>query len=784
MAVCDTLTPTQSADATSLLSPRIQRLRELAFSYADDLDPSERGRAVTISYRATRLLPMVLRRAHALARALDDQTVRIFDGELIVGRCRRQVAAHAGIFEECRGREQLAWPELHGGSLTQVPDAPQELRDLYEYWETDVVSPGARLRTLLPEEEILAMSRGVYTAGGLDLVHRCANYPMLLEEGVAGVRERALRHLSELDETTPDSVRQRPFLQAVIICCDALVRYANRYAEEARRLAEQEPDAARRSELLQIAQVCSRVPEHPAQTFHEALQSVWLFHCADRLENSGSAESFGRMDQYLGPLYAADLAADRITRERALELVECFHLKCYSTFDFQHAMVGGVTPDGSDGTNEVSYLILDALEALGAPRDVAVRVHADAPPQFLHRAAQVAALGLGRPDFWNDEVTIPALTARGVPLADARDYTAIGCVEVTIPGRSNPRTMSHAMNLAKCLELALHNGCDQLTGQQVGPQTGVDFPTYRAFHAAYRAQARHFIRLAIQHNIRAFVHQSEAWPCPMHSAFTADCVTRGRDMFDGGARFNQAAVNLEGVADVANALAAIRALVFEQPLVSLDELRLALREDFAGHEPLRQRLLNTVPTYGNDDDAVDRIAAEEAGFYCDEVSRYRTPEGDQFWPLLFGTTSSSNYHFSRLTGAGANGRHMGAPLAISATPAAGTDLRGATAAARSVAKLPQHKAAGGVSYIMELHPGVLQGPAGVQVLEALIASYFAEGGMEIGFSIVGEEQLRQACREPERFRNLMVRVFGFSTQFVALKPELQEAVIARVRHRH
>ncbi len=524
------------------------------------------------------------------------------------------------------------------------------------------------------------------------------------------------------------------------------------------------------------------MPEFPAESFAEALQSVWFLQCGQYMETCGSAHSFGRGDQYLYPLYQADVATGDLTRGGALELIECFHLKCYMTFDFQLMMIGGVDRAGNDATNELSYLFLDALEALGTPRDIAVRIHENTPPEFLRRASEVAKLGLGRPDFWNDEITIESLTRLGISLEDARDYAAIGCVELTIPGKCNPRTMCHGMNLDKLLELALNDGRDQITGEQLGPRTGHALGSYDALHAAYRAQVTHFVDLAIEHDKRAFAAQPDVWPCPLGSSLVEGCVESGRGMLDGGATYNNAGVNVEAVANVANSLAAIKSLVFDQVEITLADLRQALSNDFADAEPLRQMLLNRAPKFGNDDDFVDEIARGEAAFYCGQVAEHRTPEGGHFAPLCFGTTSSQIYQFSPLTGASASGRRSCEPLSLSCTPTQGTDITGATASLASVAKLDFARFGGGTSHIIDLHPTAVRDDSGTEKLAMLIRTFFDLGGMNVGITVADEERLRDAQENPEAHRNVMVRVFGFSTQFVGLAPDIQEHVIAKTRH--
>ncbi|MFQ6130663.1 MAG: glycyl radical protein [Armatimonadota bacterium] len=766
------------------LSPRVAKLRELALSFADDKAPWERGRLVTESYMQTEALPMVLRRAKALAHVLANEEVEIYEGELIVGRAKRQLPVHKGMYDELDWMRGLREPDLNGGWIGDDPRIPDDIRELYAYWRERFVPLGRKVAALASDQERGAQRAGVYQSGGALGTHRSGDYAKAVREGMDAIKAQAEAKLKGLDETKAEDARRKPFWEAIVIVCQAVVRYAERYAEEARRLAAMEADARRKEELVEIARICERVPRLPARTFREALQSVWFVHIADETETCGSAQCFGRFDQYMHPYYQSDLAAGRLTRDQALELIECLWLKCYKTFDFQYAMVGGVKPDGTDGTNDLSYLCLDAMARLGLPRDLGVRIHKDTPPQFIEHVAEVVRLGLGRPDLWNDEVVIEGFRRKGIELEDARDYSAIGCVELTIPGRCNYRTMGHQINLSKCLELALNNGRCQMTGEQIGPEVGEQLHTYEAVHAAYRGQAAHFIRLAVQGNIRTQMLQPDELPHPFLSAITDDCVEVGRDVTDGGARYNPAGVNLFGVANVANSLAAIRQLVFEEELVTLDELREALANDFAGQESLRQMLRNRAPKYGNDDDGADQIAAEEVAFYCSELGKYRTVEGGRFHPLVFATSSSSVYGLGPATGAGADGRRSGAPLAINVMPDHGTDMRGATAALRSAAKIDYADTIGGVSYILDLHPSAVAGDEGVKKLASLIRGYFDEGGMELSVNIVGEDTLREAQECPERFRGLMVRVFGFSTQFVALDEATQQYVIERTKHRH
>ena len=772
------------AAATAKLTPRIARLREQALAHANEPDPTERGWAVMRSYDATRAEPMLIRRAEAVAAVLAAETLTLDEGDLLAGRVRRKIAIHPGIHEGHRWRTAAAYPDIwpNPNGLKDAP-VPAEFVELMEGWATRHVPVGAKARALTPPDVQRAMSVRAFGSSGLDFGHRLPRYQLLLEKGAEGIRQEALDHLAQLSDLNPGDIKRRPFYEAVVIVCDAMIAYGQRWAETLGAFAQAESDPRRRHELAELAEGCRRVPARPATTFREAVQVLAFGLPLNQAESTGSAHSFGRVDQYLYPYYKADLDAGRLTREGALELIECFDLKCFRTFDFHHATIGGVAPDGSDATNELSHLFLESVEAIRTPRDVAVRIHSGTPPEFLRKACDLARLGLGRPDFWNDAVMVPALVAAEIPLEEARDYAAIGCVEITIPGKCNSRTMGHSINLTKILEITLGGGRCALTGKLVGIGRQADFPTFDALHAAYREQAADYIRMAIEENLRGFAVQATEFPFPLLSTLTVGCMESGRDVMDAGAEFNHAGVNLFGVANVADALAAIKELVYETGELSLAEMRDILAADFEGQEPLRQRLLNRCPKFGNDDPRADTIAAAECAFYCDEVARYRTPEGERFLPLLFGCTPNSVHNVGPGTGASADGRKARAPLATSVNATHGRALSGATALLNSVATIDFTKAPGGVSFIVDLHPTAVDGDAGLDKLVALLRGFFDQGGVEIGLNILREDQLREAQAHPEDHGHVMVRVFGFSTQFVSLDDGLQEYVIAKTKHR-
>ncbi|MEW6355682.1 MAG: pyruvate formate lyase family protein [Planctomycetota bacterium] len=763
------------------LTPRIQRLRELALSWANEPDPTERGWAVMRSYDETVGQPIIVRRAKAVAAFLMSETLQLDEGDFLAGKVRRQIPGHRGIHEGHNWVNAAGYPDLwwRPGPLA-LKGAPvsEEFLAYMRQWVTRHPGIQQDFNAQRPVETQRDMAAGLFAAHGFDGNHRLPRYQLLLDRGCESLKYEALDRMAKAPSD------QRDFYEALVIAYDAVMAYGKRWETRLNELAEAEPDETRRMELRQMAEHCGWALAKPARTFWEAIQTVWLGVCINQAECTGSAGSIGRLDQYLYPYYKADIEAGRITRERALELIEVFWLKCYRTFDFHHTTLGGQTPDGRDATNELSYLCLDAVAALRTPRDVAVRIHRNTPPAFLRRAVEVAALGLGRPDFWCDEITIESLVKKGIPIKDARDYAPIGCVEMTIPGKCNSRTMGHAINLSKILEVTLNGGRCALTGKRAGLDNEIAFPTYESLHAAYRRQVANAIRLAIEENFRAYAIQREQMPMPLLSAFTIGCMESGRDVMDGGAVYNPAGVNLFTVANVADSLAAIRKLVYDEKRLTLDDLRDALRTNFEGREDLRQMLLSAAPKFGNDDPYVDAIAAEEVAFYCDEVDRYPTPEGGRHWPLLFGTTTQSIYQFGPKTGASADGRRAKEILATSVNPMSGRNTSGLTAELNSVSRIDYTKAAGGCSYITDIHPTVIDGDECMDKMCAALRAFFERGGMEIGLNVLREDQLRQAQADPEKHAHIMVRVFGFSTQFVSLDPEWQEYVISKVRHKY
>jgi len=760
-------------------------MMERALNLEDGKALGERPVLATESYRETEGYPMIIRQAKALENVLMREGVSIGEDDLLAGSLVRQKTAHPGISEEVKRRypeAQLNFVEFTGAGRFDLSRASPGLREALEYWRGRPTLHEMVRRARSPED-LAAQNGGVYSAGGLVDGHTLPDFERVLREGFRGLRAEAERRMGNLDPTDPESVRRRRFYEAARILCDAAVKYAQRYAHLAKEMAQREQNPERREELLRMAEICSWVPANPARSFREALQSVWFTHLIhmSSFGDVGGPASLGRLDQYLYPYYRRDLEQGKITREEALELIEHLWVKLYRQIDFQHVMIGGVRPDGKDGTNELSYICLEATEKLPLHRDIAARIHRNTPQEFLLRCCEVIKSGSSMLALWNDEVMVPALVEKGVSLEDARDYAVVGCVEVCIPGRSDPRTMAHNFNITKCLELALNNGRCMLTGEQLGPETGEpeNFATFDQVMEALRAQISYFVRLAVGANIAAEVVQAEVFPTPLISLLTEGCLETGLDMTAGGARYNFTSPCLTGVANVADSLAALKKLVFEDKAVSMQELVEALRSNFDGRERLRQVLITRAPKFGNDEDCVDDLAREAVLCYCRELEKYRNARQGPFNPLIFGTTSANVKRFGKVTAATPDGRRAGEALAMSVAPSPGVALRGPTAALKSIAKVDYSKTPGGVSCIIDLHPTAVSGARGTEVLASLVRTFFDLGGCQISFNIVDEKTLREAQREPERYRHLVVRVFGYSDYFVNLDRELQEYVITR-----
>ena len=624
--------------------------------------------------------------------------------------------------------------------------------------------------------------------------HLTISWERLLNEGLRGIRKRAETHLNAISSGDAVSLSKRDFLQGAIMSCDALGAYALRYADAAEMLARETASRARKLELLDIAEVCRRVPAHPARTFHEAVQAVWLVDMVLHAVVGARDFALGRIDQYLYPLYAHDLAEGRITPEKAQELIECLFIKCNELIGYAdqanarkrslcqdsviYAILGGQTRDGRDAANPLSTICLKAGYLKLKQPTIKVRYFEGIDEAFWKEACRLVRAG-GSVGIYNDGVEIPAFTSVGVDLEDARDYVHYGCCNANVPGREGS-LMERWHSLPRFLELAMNNGVDPQTGQQIGPATG-EIDRIRSMDdllEAVRDQTRH--ALSSEREKYPPLTDYGRFSFTLESIFLEDCIENGREWRLGGTKYWHKSQHGCGIATVADSLAALREMVFESGELTLAAFRDILNADFEGHEPLRQRLLNRCPKYGNDTDAVDDLATTVAEMFCDEVVRCnQAPHTVRFWPEIY--TYHNNRRMGAELGATPDGRKRGEPISENQSPSYGMDLKGATACLRSMARLPLHRTPGGGTNL-RLHPSAVEGEKGLDALSDLMTTYFKMGGQHLQLNIVDGEMLKQAQQNPEDYRSLSVRVVGYSAYFVALSEKVQDDLIRRTEH--
>jgi len=628
--------------------------------------------------------------------------------------------------------------------------------------------------------------------------HLIPDYPRVLRYGMRALQAEA-NAIAADPATTP---QQRDLARAISICLDGAHKLSQRYAAEAQRLARQETDPVRKAELQEIARICHKVPWEPAETFREALQSLWFTHMLVLAAESypGPGVSPGRIDQYLYPYYQADLQTGRITPQEAKEWLCCLWIKHNYAYDYQGWVgtnqgitasfgqlitLGGIDEHGEDASNELTYLILDVIEDMNLlePKPN-VRLHAKTPDRLLERVVEMVANAQGSPFLLNfDENSIAGLRWQGLPEEMLWDYAPVGCLENTLQGCDRSGTVDVNMNIAKAIELALHDGKDAATGEQVGPRTGDPrtFATLEQFYDAFKAQLRTILEQLIAANDIADAGRARFEPTPYLSALVGGCLESGKDVTAGGARYNYITVEGMGLATAADSLAAVKRLVYEEQAVTMEELLRALDANFEGYESLRQMLLHKAPKYGNDDPAADEIARQISRFWTEEAFRHVAPATGKRYR---GGYLSWNYWvaYAPFTAATPDGRRRGQFLSNGVCPVNGADRLGPTAVVKSVGHLDLWTAPNGASHTMSFSPAMLRSQENRRKLAALLRAYCRVGGTCLQINVVSPETLRAAQRDPESYRNLLVRITGYNAYFVALGKEIQDEIIARESH--
>jgi formate C-acetyltransferase len=774
---------------------RVERLRQRFLRGRREVC-IERARYLTESYRRTEGQPAVLRQARALEHVLNHITVRIEPDELLVGNVTGRPLG-AGIYPEgIAGRILGELPNLARRDCNAFAIAVDDERELVEsilpFWRGRTIED--RARELWPPAaaasfEKIAPFILTEIAG---IGHMLINHERVLERGLLAIVDEARSKGGNATDAA-----QRDFYQAAEIAGRAVIAWANRHAEEAEALAGT-ATGPRCDELLAIAEACRRVPAQPPRTFQEALQSVLFMHYAAQIESWESAISIGRMDQFLYPSYRADVEADRLTRDQALELLACFYVKLSHSiplFDadvslafsgmtnFANTVIGGMDGEGNDAGNELSYIMLEAMQRVRTPQpNFGVRLHGRAPREFRDAVVQAIADGIGNLQLFGDEAVVASLVNRDVPLQDARNYGIVGCVEQAVPGKSFTSSDAALFNLPLCLELALNNGRGRLFSDQLGLPTGDPraFSSIEDVAEAYRTQVEYLVGQMVEALEGLAQAHAERRPVPLASSLTDDCLAQGLDLTAGGARYNFTGVQGVGAATVGDSLAAIDSLVFDQKRLTMDELVAALDTDFEGQEPLRQMLLNKAPKYGNDDDRADQFARLAAEVYCRAVEKHRSFRGGWYSPGLYSVTT--HVAFGLMVGATPDGRHAGQPLSQGISPAHGRDTCGPTAALKSATKLDHTLVSNGLTIIQMLSLGASARQHAGDVLGGLLEAYFGLGGQQLQWNLVDRATLIAAQRDPEAYRGLVVRVAGYSALFADLNRVVQDELIARTEH--
>ena len=787
-----------------MFSPRSKRIESLrqAILASEPTVGLERARIVTQVYREHEHEPILIKRAKALEAILHHMTIFINEGDLLVGNQGeglRYPQIYPENFVAWMGNEvEMKKMQTRTVNPVRIPrEIWPELSEIAEFWRGQTLVE--KCYAEFPPEVMRARQSLVFTVS-LEknaMGHCVLDYPALLQKGYKGVKEATLKKLAGRDESGSVLDERRDFWQAMVIICDAVAHFSSRYAELALNLAASEPDARRKAELNQIARICRKVPEGPAETFHEALQSIWMAHLVNCLETNAYSMSFGRLDQYLMPYLESDLRSGRLDQESAQELLNCFWCKTNEIIHLddtemvyfhgghpmgQHVTAGGLTREGQDATNLLSRMCLEAHATVQmAQPDFSVRFHPGSPRDFQVRTAEVISLGLGLPQIFNDEVLIQALVNDGLPLDEARDYTPTGCVENATP-KCWIRAPGGWLNLPKILELALNQGECALSGEQIGLRTkpAVEMQSFEELMGIVR---RHFAYAVEQHviwsNLIDQVH-ARVMPQPSVSMFIEDCLENGKDAVAGGARYNFTSPLMVGIATMADSLAAIKKLVFEEGQISMTELMAALRDDFKGHEILRAKLINKAPKYGNDLDYVDDLAREISVIFCDEFAKYQNSRGGGFRAGFWSVTA--NYGLGNNTAATPDGRPARAPLSDSITPNSGLDLTGLTASLKSAARLDQARASNGTVLNRHITPSELQGRDKLDKFLDLVNGYFELGGSNLGINVISSQTLREAQLRPDDYSGLMVKVAGYAALFTELGEPCQNELIRRTEH--
>lgn len=790
------------------LTERMKEFREEVLDEKPYID-AQRAILATLAYKENLNQPRVMVRAKMLEKVLDNMSIYIEDKSLLAGN-QATKNRNAPIFPEYTMEfvmNELDQFEKRDGDIFYITEKTKEqLREIAPFWQNNNLR--ARGEALLPEEVRVFMETGVFgMEGKLNAgdAHLAVNYERILKDGLRGYEKRVKEYKATLDLTNPDNVDKYCFYNAVLIVLKAVRNFANRYSVLAKDLAEKELNQERKIELLEISRICSKVPYEPAETFQEAVQSVWFIQLILQIESNGHSLSYGRFDQYMYPYYDRDIKNGTIKESEALELLTCLWIKTLTINKvrsqahtlssagspmYQNVTIAGQTTDKKDAVNDLSFLVLKSVAQTRLTQpNLTVRYHKNINKHFLDECIEVMRLGFGMPALNNDEIIIPSFMDWQVKEEDAYNYSAIGCVETAVPGKWGYRcTGMSYINFPRMLLCTMNNGVDLTSNRRFTKGYGyfTEMESYEELLKAWDKTIREITRYSvIVENVIDKASERDV-PDILCSALTDDCIARGKTIKEGGAVYDFISGLQVGIANMADCLAAIKKLVYEEKKITRQELWNAILDDFSSpkNKKIQEMLIREAPKYGNDDDYVDQLIVEAYDSYIEEIEKYpntRYNRGPIGGIRYAGTSSiSANVGQGMSTMATPDGRNAFEPLAEGCSPAHNSDKNGPTAVFKSVSKLRTNKITGGVLLNQKMTPQMLSTEENRQKLELLIKTFFNRlHGYHVQYNIVSKETLIDAQKHPENHKDLIVRVAGYSAFFNVLSKKTQDDIIGR-----
>lgn len=798
----------ENAEHFGTLTERMKKFREEVLDEKPYID-AQRAILATLAYKENLNQPRVMVRAKMLEKVLDNMSIYIEDKSLLAGN-QATKNRNAPIFPEYTMEfvmNELDQFEKRDGDIFYITEKTKEqLREIAPFWQNNNLR--ARGEALLPEEVRVFMETGVFgMEGKLNAgdAHLAVNYERILKDGLRGYEKRVKEYKATLDLTNPDNIDKYCFYNAVLIVLKAVRNFANRYSVLAKDLAEKELNQERKIELLEISRICSKVPYEPAETFQEAVQSVWFIQLILQIESNGHSLSYGRFDQYMYPYYDRDIKNGTIKESEALELLTCLWIKTLTINKvrsqahtlssagspmYQNVTIAGQTTDKKDAVNDLSFLVLKSVAQTRLTQpNLTVRYHKNINKRFLDECVEVMRLGFGMPALNNDEIIIPSFMDWQVKEEDAYNYSAIGCVETAVPGKWGYRcTGMSYINFPRMLLCTMNNGVDLTSNKRFTKGYGyfTEMESYEELLKAWDKTIREITRYSvIVENVIDKASERDV-PDILCSALTDDCIARGKTIKEGGAVYDFISGLQVGIANMADCLAAIKKLVYEEKKITRQELWDAILDDFSSpkNKKIQEMLIREAPKYGNDDDYVDQLIVEAYDSYIEEIEKYpntRYNRGPIGGIRYAGTSSiSANVGQGMSTMATPDGRNAFEPLAEGCSPAHNSDKNGPTAVFKSVSKLRTNKITGGVLLNQKMTPQMLSTEENRQKLELLIKTFFNRlHGYHVQYNIVSKETLIDAQKHPEKHKDLIVRVAGYSAFFNVLSKKTQDDIIGR-----